>query len=117
VKAGYFLELPARGCQQVLARLGQTLRNRPGPGVSAFPEWAAGMGQKYFEASTDPAKQQQTRAGFGGQGWTRSAQKYPAGSGSLRPVLLSMPSRKPGSPFHQPQKPSDETAVIVRCST
>jgi hypothetical protein len=45
-KAGLFPKLTAGGVQQLLTRLGQSLRYGPGAGISALPEGATGMCQK-----------------------------------------------------------------------
>src|SRR5690349_6468884 len=118
MEPGFLLELPARRRQQVLAWLGDAFRYGPGPGVPRLPERPPRMGQEHLHLPGTTTVQQETGTGLG---WrqirTLSAQKNPAGSGSLRPLFRSTATSSPGSSFHQPQNPSSDTAVIVRWST
>lgn len=115
--SGLLLEFSACGREEILTRLGHTLGNGPGSGIPAFPERAPGVRQEELQASSRTAIQQKPCADFGGvQGWTRRAQKYPAGSGRIRLDVESTLISHPGSAFHQPQKPPGATAVSVRCS-
>src|SRR4051794_21013397 len=109
------LELPAGGGEQIFTRLGNALGDGPGAGVPALPERSAGMGQKHLGPAGRPAIEQQPSTDLGRQDPALRAQKYPAGSGSVRPLLWSWVSSNPGSAFHQPQKPWDDTAVMVGC--
>src|SRR3954471_4688182 len=116
-EAGFLFELPAGGGEQIFARLGDALRDGPRANVPALPERTARMGEEYLHPTGASAVEQQPSAHLGRQDRTLRAQKYPAGSGSVRPLLWSWVSSNPGSAFHQPQNPSCDTAVIVSCST
>lgn len=116
--AGLLFKLPACCSEQILSGFGETLGDSPSPGIAPFPEGSTRMRQEQLESIGSAAIEQKTRTRLGGlQGWTRRAQKYPAGSGKTRRASTSRATSTPGWAFHHPQKPSGATAVMVRCST
>src|SRR6478672_12672132 len=110
-------ELPTRGGERRLVRVIFPLGDRPGAGVTAGPERAAGMGEEHFERGSSP-EQQETGAALNGHA-IRIAETHcgvAATAGTPLPDLRALAREASAQAMRQrsPDAPAARSALRTR---